>query len=78
VSRRRRRIPHTRANIWRREVAIGRHPVEAVCTALLEMPTHAGEVWSTGIAHDDGCLALRHGLRACDCEIVKLTARRVA
>jgi hypothetical protein len=46
---------------------------------MLEMPVRPGEVWDTGIGHDDGCLALKgHGLRSCSCEIVRLEARRVA
>jgi hypothetical protein len=53
-------------------------PPQTVTAAMLEVPCRPGEVWDTAIGHDDGCLALKgHGLRACDCEIVSLRARRV-
>jgi hypothetical protein len=78
VSRRARLLRAT-PNAWRRSVATGGRPERAVCAALLEVPFNRGEVWTTDIQHDDGCLTLRgHGLRACSCEIVELKARRVA
>ncbi len=76
---RRPRVPGTRSPRWRREVAVAGNPVGNLTAALLEMPVHRGEVWDVGIAHDDGCPALRwQRLDACDCEIVELKARRVA
>jgi hypothetical protein len=42
------------------------------------MPVRRGEVWDVGIGHDDGCPAMRHGMDACDCEIVRVEGRRVA
>ena len=62
-----------------RRVVIGGHPVRAVTKALLSMPAGKGQVWEIGIAHDEGCGAVRHQrLDACDCEIVEITAERRA
>ena len=75
---RRRHLHRANPNPWRTVATAGR-PVAAVTAATLAIPAGPGEVWSTAIAHDDGCLALKgHGLRACDCELVELEARRVA
>jgi hypothetical protein len=79
MSRRRRHLHRANPNPWRREVATAGRPVETVTAAMLTVPARPGEVWSTEIAHDDGCLALKgHGLRSCSCEVVWLEARRVA
>jgi hypothetical protein len=73
LSRRKRRP------VLSRRVAIGENPVRAVTKAMLELPVGKGEVWDVGIAHDCGCPTLRRGgLRECDCEVVRLDARRVA
>jgi hypothetical protein len=76
--RRRPHIAGTRAPRWRREVATGGDPVGNLTAALLEIKVRPGEVWDCAIGHDDGCPALRHGIRACDCEVVRLEARRMA
>ena len=67
-------------DIWRREIFIGGRPVEALTAALTEddIPVRAGEIWDLGIGHDDGCPAMKYGQHACDCEVVHLTATRLA
>jgi hypothetical protein len=66
-----------RARTWCRDVATGGRPVEAVSGVLLELALGKG-VWDVAVRHDDGCPAFRHGLRACDCEVVRLEIRRAA
>lgn len=63
---------------WRRTIATGGRPVEAVCAALAEVRGPAG-IWPTIVRHDAGCPCLHgHSLPACDCELVELESRRVA
>ncbi len=58
---------------------IGGNPIRNVTKAMLEMPAVRGQVWTIAIAHDDGCPAIsQQRLDACDCEVVELTAERVA
>jgi hypothetical protein len=66
--------------VWSRDIVIGGRPVEALAAALTDddIPVGAGEVWDLGIGHDDGCPAAKHGMHACDCEIVSLRATRLA
>lgn len=72
------RIPGTRSP-QRREVACGPDPELALVRALRDLPIHAGQIWSIGVAHDDGCPALEQGgMPACTCELVWLEARRAA
>ena len=75
----RHRIPGTSASTWRRE-ACGTDPTAALVRALAEFRAiRAGEVWSVGVGHDDGCPAIeRGGMPACTCELVRLEARRAA
>lgn len=78
---RRPRIPGTSSSaVYRREVACGVDPAGAVVRALEEFRTVlAGQVWSIGVGHDDGCPSLTGGgMPACTCELVRLEARRAA
>jgi hypothetical protein len=77
---RRPRVPGTSSTVWRREVVCGVDPAGAVVRALAEFrPIRAGQVWSIGVCHDDGCPSLeRGGMPACTCELVRLEARRAA
>jgi hypothetical protein len=77
---RRPRVPGTNSSTWRREVACGADPTRALVRALAEVRAiRAGEVWSVGIGHDDGCPAIDTGpMAACTCELVRLEARRAA
>jgi len=74
------RIPGTRSNVWRRDIACGGDPTGALVQALAEFrAVRAGHAWNVGIAHDEGCPALKAGgMSACTCEIVQLEARRAA
>lgn len=74
------RVPGTSSNVWRREVACGVDPAGALVRALVELRAgRAGQVWSVGVAHDDGCPSLEQGgMPACTCELVWLEARRAA
>jgi hypothetical protein len=77
---RRPRIPGTTSTVYRREIATGGNPVRAMARALDEFrPVRAGQVWSLGVGHDEGCPALAGGgMVACTCELVTLEARRAA
>jgi hypothetical protein len=77
---RRPRIPGTSSTTWRREIACGVDPTAALLRALDEFrQIRRGQVWSIGIAHDDGCPSLRGaGMPGCTCELVRLEARRAA
>jgi hypothetical protein len=75
------RIPGTRSSTsWRREIACGNDPVEALLAAVDELrQVGRGEVWRIGVAHDNGCPALDGaGMPACTCELIQLEARRAA
>ena len=78
--RRRPRVPGTDSTIWRRDIACGIDPTDALVRALAEFRAmRRGEVWSVGVGHDDGCPAIDTGpMAACTCEIVRLEARRAA
>jgi hypothetical protein len=61
-------------------IACGNDPARALIRALAEFRAiRAGEVWSIGVGHDDGCPSLNHGgMPACTCELVRLEAKRAA
>jgi hypothetical protein len=65
---------------YRREVACGNDPAASLIRALAEFRAiRAGQVWSIGVRHDDGCPSLgAGGMPACTCEIVQLEAKRAA
>jgi hypothetical protein len=77
---RRPRIAGTTSNVWRREIACGGDPTGALVHALAEFQlARAGQVWSIGVRHDDGCASLEGGgMPSCTCELVGLEARRAA
>jgi hypothetical protein len=74
------RIARTTSNLWRRDLACGIDPAGALSRALAELhAVRAGQVWSVGIGHDDGCPALSgRSMSSCTCELVRLDARRAA
>lgn len=67
---------------WRIDVATGNDPVGALLRALdalIAAEGEAGDVWSFGAGHDEGCPVMGGAAdAACDCEIVQLRARRAA
>jgi hypothetical protein len=68
------------SSTWRREIVCGIDPAGSLVRALAEFRAiRAGQVWSVGVHHDDGCPSLEAGgMPACTCEIVHLEARRAA
>jgi hypothetical protein len=78
MSRRLPRVPGTRADNFRLEVATGGDPAGAfVRAAEASLRLRTKGVWLVDVRHDDGCPAIGAGpMRACTCEIVELRGRR--
>lgn len=61
------------------EVATLGDPARVLTAALDRLRVQDGGVYVVTVAHDDGCPCVtgRHPLRACTCEIVRVSRRRV-
>ena len=77
---RRHRVPGTPGDrVFRVEVATAGRPVQAYLAAVEAIGLRRGELWLTDMHHDDGCPGLEaESIPLCTCEIVEITARRVA